>query len=284
MQSNKSRFVYSEYFRVDVRQNVGILLYPDSRPHNLEIADLQKGLILVVDGVELVGEGAGFGVPVVKYVGNTYFSQTAQSSFDDNPDCPTMEKSFVINTVSKKRIGNRVFLNDKLYGLFHKYFEKLYLGWKNSRYFLDKLMELRKTLKINTQFVKGEEKGRVTVKYRIFPKFIEVDVNFRELNRKGIKEILILNEQSSTFFRNYSDADGNYLLGKHIGAWEKVNAKEATFSDAKKGISFTLKNIKGTKLYRGREQVKNRFEWAGFTYSLEPNIDRFNYLISLKKN
>ena len=49
--------------------------YADSRLHYLETSALQKGLILMFDDKELIEEGLGFGVLVVKYKDKTYFFQ-----------------------------------------------------------------------------------------------------------------------------------------------------------------------------------------------------------------
>lgn len=51
--------------------------YADTRPHVGKIASLQKGLVLVQDGRELIEEGYGFGKPIVIYQGRAFSSQHA---------------------------------------------------------------------------------------------------------------------------------------------------------------------------------------------------------------
>ena len=63
---------------VSVDGHVSCRLYSDTRPHCLEIAPLQKGLVLVLNGKELIGEGVGFGAPVVVYRDRPYFSTSAE--------------------------------------------------------------------------------------------------------------------------------------------------------------------------------------------------------------
>ena len=51
--------------------------YSDTRPHVGKITPLQKGLVLVQDGRELIEEGYGFGTPIVVQGGRSYLSQHA---------------------------------------------------------------------------------------------------------------------------------------------------------------------------------------------------------------
>jgi hypothetical protein len=279
--TEKTPILLLEPFDYNAYRGVSIRLYPDSRPHTLEIAALQKGLLLVADGNELVGEGVGFGVPVVKYGDKTFFSGTAETSVQKDGDHPAITKSFFLDTVSKKRFRHGPFINDRLYKSIHSSFEKAYLACKGCRPAFDKIMELRNALTIHTQFVKVEPRGKVDVRYRVLSDLIEVEVDFTNLNRRGIKELLVLNEQGSTFFTEYFDTAGQRLLGRDVGAWEQLEADEASFSNDERTISFTLKNIDGAKLFRGWEHVNGRFCWAGLSYSLEPNAHSFGYPIVL---
>ena len=56
---------------------LAVRVYPDTRPHVGKITPLQKGLVLVQDGRELVEEGYGFGTPIVVQDGRSYLSQGA---------------------------------------------------------------------------------------------------------------------------------------------------------------------------------------------------------------
>jgi len=72
------------------------------------------------------------------------------------------------------------------------------------------------------------------------------------------------------------------LIDDEIGAWETVKAEEAYLMDVDDRLSFSLRRVDGTELFRGREETPGRFSWAGFGYSLSPNVSNFKYVIRLE--
>jgi hypothetical protein len=256
-------------------------MYWDSRPHYLEIAPLQKGLVLLANNQELIEEGSGFGVPVVKYLNHTYFSSSAESWIEQVNNHFAIVKLFVLDSIARKRIGNAAYINDNVYRFFHKLFEKAYLGHKKWAFIFNYIMQLRRTVGVQTDFVKVKAKGKVMVKYTFEPGLIHIHVDLAELDREEIQEVLILNEQGSTFFRKYSDTTGLKLLDENIGAWEKVLAREAAISNAQETLKFTLLKQKGNSLFRGWEKTGGRFAWTGLGYSINPNLSEFEYTIHI---
>jgi hypothetical protein len=269
-------------FTIEARNDIFLRLYPDSRPHCLEIAALQKGLVLVHAGRELIEEGVGFGVPVVKSDDKTYFSSSALTFIHKSNRYRTLVKSFSIDTVSRKRIWKGPYIKDDFYSFLQRIFEKAYFRHKHQRLFFDKIMELRNVLEINTEFVKVKPRGSITLKYSFLPKLIQVEADMSALDRTGTKEILILNEQGSVFFRKYFDSDGLSLFDKQIGAWERVEAEEASMSDVRGNLIFTLRNKNRAMLYRGSERVNGRFSWAGLNYSVSRDVRFFSYEIAVR--
>ena len=249
----------------------------------MEIAALQKGLVLLVDGSELIEEGAGFGVPVAKYSDTTFFSRTATAYVEEQDENDAVIiKVFLLDSVSKKRV-HYAFINDGIYSVFHKTFEKAYLHRGNMRSFFDWVMRLRRTIGIETDFANVSPRGKVTVSYHCYPDHIKVCADFSEVDMTSCQEILILNEQGATFFRK--NRNGNVVLqDKKVGAWTRVDAEQAEFSDLREHISFSMEKIEGATLYYGREQIKDRFSWAGMTYALSPKTLIFNYTIRLQAN
>ncbi|NIO36161.1 hypothetical protein GTO27_00495, partial [Candidatus Bathyarchaeota archaeon] len=71
----------------------------------------------------------------------------------------------------------------------------------------------------------------VVVTYGISRDRISVKVDFSLLLKRNLQRIAILNEQSSRFFRRYSDSKGTKLIDEKIGSWETVEAEWASITD-----------------------------------------------------
>jgi hypothetical protein len=231
---------------------------------------------------ELIDEGIGFGVPIVMYEDKTYFSSSADAT-QVRSNSNVLVKSFLLDTISRKRVGKAAYINDRFYSFFHRIFEKAYVNCKRLSPLFNLIMLLRKTLNVHTDFVKTAPRGTVTVTYTYFPDSVRVNVDLTRLNRAGCKQILILNEQGATFFRKYSDTTGLSLSGQNIGAWGMVEAEEASLSDIAELLSFTLRRVKSAQLFRGWEHTRGRFSWAGLSYSLPADSSNFDYVIKLQR-
>lgn len=261
-----------------VNDVLSVRLYSDNKPVCLETAALQKGLVLVYKGKEVIEEGIGFGVPVIKYQDKTVFSGTAQIL--QGKSLGSFEKHFWLDTVSTKRFYKTP-VNDTFYEAIHKLFEKAYLGHQTMQPINNKIMELREILKIKTEFRQIKPRGVVKVRYDLTDKAVNVSADYSGVNVQAATEILSLNEQGASCFPCYKDADGVRLFGCRIGAWDMVKAETATLISADDSLAFSLEPKVSARLFRGWEQTKNRFSWAGLSYSLPPNVSGFDYRISL---
>lgn len=272
----------SEPYTFKADEHLSFRLYPDNRPKNLEIAELQKGLLLVFDGIELIEEGIGFGVPIVKYRDKTLFPGSAEAFLhEDNGQEAVWSKHFTLDTVSKKRVWKGPFINDMFYRQIRRIFEKAYLR-DEPKSLISKLVELRTAVGIRTDFVKVSPRGQINVTYRCSPLKIEVQVEVKDLQTYGCEQILVLNEQGGGFFQTYSDTNGTELKGNAIGAWQPVHAQSAALSYNEANLAFALRNSDRAALYRGREYAKGRFCWSGLTYALKPDTRQFSYTIEIK--
>ena len=263
---------------VPLTDMLSVRLYADSRPHCMETAPLHKGLVLMLDNQEVIEEGMGFGIPVVKYEDKTYFSSSADVSVQKSRPI-LIRKTFVLDTISRKKFWRSTYIDDDVYSTARKTFAKLYLRNKNVSPLFNNIMMLRNMAKIKTEFQKVKPKGTVTVNYEIQPVAISVNVDFSDLTLHDCKELLVLNEQGSNVFDKYDDSNGLKLSGSKIGGWDPVNANQASMLSSKKQIAFCLKQTEKAVLFRGWENTKRRFSWAGLSYSLNPFNGNFDYSI-----
>ena len=261
------RVIFKSLLHFGLANELSVRLYTDSRPHCMETAPLQKGLVLMLDDEELIDEGIGFGVPVVKYEDKTYFSTSAEVQVQKNNSVFSVKKTFILDTVSKKLWRNTI-IDDEFYSVWRKRFAKLYLRRRELSPLLNKVMELREIAKVKTEFLKVKSRGAITVNYEVQPAIINISVDCSDLMLSACEEVLVLNEQGSNIFGEYADTSGLKLVGSKIGAWATVTATNASLLNPKNQLFFTLPKTSGATLFRGYEKTRNRFSWAGLSYSL----------------
>jgi hypothetical protein len=263
------------------RKGFSIRIYEDSRPHHYKSTGIQKGLILVYNNQEVSGEGIGFGAPVVKYSDKTYFPRDARLTVLEENGITDIVKEFEINSVFRVKIFGKHIKSQMLYS-FTEFFSKIHREHKSIRWFLDIILAIvRKILGRPSDLVIASQKGKITVNYQILDDSILVRVDSTKLDKTDCEEICIMNEQGADFFRKYTDTDGVLLIDDQIPSWEKIQAKEARFSDTQDNIGFGLSNISGVSLYRGRERFDGHLAWTGFAYSVPPEMDVFEYTIKI---
>jgi len=278
-QKGQPHFLWKPY-TVPLDAYLALRIYADSNPHNLEIAPLQKGLILLSGGRELIEEGVGFGVPVAIFSDKTYFSRSAELSITEN-QTKRIVKDFYLDTVSQKVWRNRIFTDDSLYQIFSRNLMKIYRKYPRSRIVIFPFIKLRTKLGIHTQFTKMHHRGKITITYQIKSNSVEIEANLARLNKKNLVKVLLLNEQGATCFRKFFDADGVQLIDEKIGVWDQVDADWACLSNEKKTLGFRIQNLPNCKLLRGREVIKDRLSWAGMAYEVDPHVDLIKYEIEL---
>jgi hypothetical protein len=266
---------------VPISSKLAVRLYSDCRPNYLETAALQKGLVLVHNGRELIEEGVGFGVPVVKYEDKTFFSSKAQVTVQKHDSGYFLTKNFVLDTVSVKKLGSIGYINDKLYSPSRKTFQLLYLKHKRLYPLFNKVMEIRDLLGVKTEFHNVKPRGTITVTYHCQPDAVKIHADLSNITLNRCQEVLLLNEQGSSIFQTYTDNTGEKLQGNQIGAWDRVAADNAALLSSNGKVAFSVHGGYGASLFRGWEHTRKRFSWAGLSYSIEPYNREFDYCINL---
>ena len=257
----------AEPMTVNLQDGLAIRVYSDRRPSNLEIAGIQKGLILINGGMELVEEGAGFGLPIAIFRDKTLFPGSATLRVIQNEPYLVIEKIYEMDTVSMKIFG-RSRISDAIYHPVHKVFSVIYLSLGSLRPVLNKVIELRDTAGVKTSFQSTELRGRVTVRYTIHSGYIEVEA--KSEMAEGCKKLIMLNEQGAGTFRVCKEGTST-LIDDEIGAWRTIKSHEATLSSSDDRISFTMKRPTDAVFRIGRESVKGKLSWAGFSLSYDVN-------------
>jgi hypothetical protein len=273
--TSKNHYLYR------INSNLAISIYEDSRPRNLEIAEIQKSLVLVKDGKELIEEGAGFGLPVVRYKEKSVFPSSARLKIISiKKQCCVIEKTYFMNAISVKVFRNSLKISDRVYKPIHKCFETSYLRLRSFRPIFDRILLFRTLIGVKTTFKKIRAKGFIKIRYTI--KENTVKINAFTHMEPGYLEVVFLNEQGGNTFRKYTDIN-SILIDQEIGAWTKVDVKNATFSDLKDEVSFTVTRPENTGFYRGREFIQGRLSWAGLAVSFN-SFNRLEYNIGINEN
>lgn len=273
-----------EPYTVPLTDRLSVRLYRDCRPSYLETAALQKGLVLMLNGKELIEEGVGFGVPVVKYADKTFFSSTAEVDLKRNGSGYTLTKAFTLDTVSIKKLGNSNYIDDKIYSSLRKTFQMLYLKHGRLNPLFNKVMEIRNLFNIKTEFLNVKPRGTIAVTYNCQPNKIDITADYSDISLNRCQEVLLLNEQGSSIFQAYTDSSGKRLVGNRIGAWDRVVADRAALQSSRGQLGFSLQRIDGASLFRGYERTNKRFSWAGLSYSLKPDNGAVHYSIAMNCN
>jgi hypothetical protein len=242
------------------------------------LADLQKGLVLLYKGVERIGEGTGFGLPVLQYSDGMYFARSSEIYMAEFEDMTTIRKEFLMDTVQRKRVRKVDLENRKVRATF-EYVEGLYRKHKNLRILSLKGMSTMMGLKTN--FAEVQPMGKVLVTYSIDQGHIRVKVDFHRIRREELTKIYMMNEQGSQSFVRYIDSSGRDLIGRGIGAWDFVDSDEASITDLHGRIGFSLRQVENSILRRGREYLKDRLDWIGLDYEITPMSSTFEYDIGV---
>ncbi|MBI4188693.1 MAG: hypothetical protein HY529_05765 [Chloroflexi bacterium] len=258
------------------RQNPGTGIYPADR--------IQKGLALALQNTELVEEGIGFGVPLLKLGHKTIFP--GRSHVVEQKPGTMIKINYHLNLVQRMRLRNDKIASFSLLYPAQEWFSKLHRKLPPLRGFISQSGRiLRRTAGLKTAFEEIETVATVVVTYSLDGKedTIVFSADLSALPDKKNMEIIMANEQGASHFDVYRDSAGITRTGKEIGSWQVVMADHAFFTDPHHGITFSLATTAGAKLFRGREVVPEQLAWAGLDYVLSTHPHHFTYEILVNR-
>ena len=275
-----THFPASNMHTCSISDSVALRIHPDTKPLNMKIANLQKGMIFMFNGAEVVGEGTGFGVPIGKYSDEIFFSGSSFLQVQKQNNSVIVRKEFLMDLVERSKFRNLKLENVKLREIMDSV-SLLSQKHKHLAQFILLAKGLLFKFGVKSTFVRTVPKGKVIVNYIVDQNRILVKLSFSQLDRTNLQKVFMLNEQGAHFFRKYSDSEGLNLDDEEIGVWDDVMANSAKIVDSQGRVGFSLKNVEGSLLRRGREVIKGHLNWIGLDYELNPEDDQFEYEIEI---
>lgn len=276
---------FSPFFKVShqtfrLSDTLSLKVNSNENPRNMKIAALQKGLILLCNGKEVIGEGTGFGVPIAKYGDETFFSGSSSLFIRKQENTVEIRKEFLMDLVARDGFRNLRIEDSRIRKLIN-FFSRL---CQEHKHFAQGILITKGVLfkfGVKSTFIKSASKGKVIASYLLDQKRILVKLRFNQLAQNNLAKVFVLNEQGANFFNTYSDSEGLKLLNKEIGIWDNVAAQSANIATEQNKIGFRLKHVKGSILRRGREMQPGSLDWIGLDYEINPNLGHFEYEIEL---
>ncbi len=246
---------------------------------------LQKGFLLLHQGQELAEEAVGFGVPVLKRGLQTIFPGAVSLTSLQKGSTWEVTAFFKLNLVEKiSGVGNRT-VENRLFYAAKNFLAAVIRGLPSLRGLLTTASsELRQIFHWETKYADAGFSATVKMIYTIQAETgkLTVEMDTSSLH-PSITEVVVMNEQGAHHFDRYADASGASLQGEEIGCWDEVKAGEAWFESSAHQIVFRLGQVKGARLFRGRELLRPRLAWAGFGYSFPPTLQKMQYEMKIER-
>lgn len=271
--------------RIEMGRNVSLLFrYPGSGPWGHPAGRIQKGLVLAHGSRELAEEGIGFGVPLLKLGHETIFPGRAHVTIEKDSDTSIVKVNYDLNLIERMELKSGKSIDSRAFYKMRNYF-----SWLHRRYppFRGVITWASNSLKlacgIEAIFKDIVTVGIASVVYIIHAKegTVHASVNLSKLKKDGCTEIIIANEQGANYFDQYRDSNGIIVNGNAIGTWNETFVDEVSLIDSRDGISFSINEVRGARIFRGRELVANRLAWSGLNYVLPGNTTSFSYDIKI---
>ncbi len=249
---------------------------------------LQKGLLLYAGEQELAEEGVGFGLPVLKRGLQTVFPGAARlragaaGAEGAAREIGAVYQLDLVERLARARGGSVTpgalyAAKDSLAAL-HRRVPALRrpltalssagrraLGWST----FYEPSAFRATVPVT--YGRGDGAGS-----------LRVTADLTGLAGAGVTEVILMNELGAHEFDLYEDAAGTALRGDAIGSWDEVTAPSARFVSSRRGVAFSVSQVPGATLRRGRELVGSRLAWVGFGFSVRAADGLFSYEVRIE--
>lgn len=248
-------------------------------------AHLQKGFLLLDQGQDLAEEAVGFGVPVVKRGLQTIFPGQVDLSWQKKGIIWEVTAHYKLNLVEKITRGEGGTVGNKTFYTVKDFLAELIRRFPPFRNLLTALSStLRKIFHWETTYLDGGVSLEVQVSSIIEEQTgkVRVVIDLSCLP-PDVTEVVVMNEQGARSFDHYRDSSGVSLQKEEIGCWDEVNADSAWFECRSHRVAFKLAQVKGARLFRGRELIGSRLAWAGFGYSFPASLQKFSYEMKIER-
>lgn len=257
------RLRLDEKIEVSVDSRVSFRIYADSRPHVLQTANLQKGLILVCNGKELAEEGLGLGVPVCLYRDGAHFSLSADTFVDDSRSSLSIIKIYDMDGIASKRFRGVPIRRGRFLAGLLKFLEKAYRALLVFRVNATLMLDLLSLLGMTNEYLASGSKGQIAVTYCPGGRSLQINADLEGLSQEGLQTVVFANEESGRLFSRYTDSTGIELHGGEIEPWRTTLAEWASLHAPELGVGLRLRRPSGWLIARGREVVRDRISWSG---------------------
>jgi hypothetical protein len=247
-------------------------------------ARLQKGLLLVDQGHNLAEEGVGLGVPVLMRGLQTIFPGDIHLDSSGDGTIQTVRAIYTLNLEEKIGKPARRRVESRLLYTIKNYLAALIRRLPFLRGLLTGISNLlRRVFGWETLYEPSDFSAEIRLTYTIDQQagIIQVAMDNLDLGVSGISEVVVMNELGARTFDHFTDSAGTSLYGTEIGCWDEVTAQEASFISPSHAVAFTLNQVSGAKLYRGRELIGSRLSWSGFGYSIPARFEQFRYQVKI---
>jgi hypothetical protein len=225
-------------------------LYEDARPHVGKIARIQKGLVLALDGEELIEEGYGFGAPIVVAGGKPHLSQTAEAAL--SPDGTQLVKRFVVDT------------EDTWTQLFRRKYRMV-----------EPLGSVVFTYTVAAP-------GQLDVAVDFSGLTVPADQVYLT-NEQGARRFTLYSD-SSGVSRTFADVPDS------PDKWVPVDAGRACWTAPEQGLRFCVETPEGQPKFAGRERYWQwrwsgvfALSWSGVDIELAPPPDIYRYRVTVER-